>query len=181
LYEKCSAGDKSEIWKKRCVGAGLLLASSILLAMFAYSIPNHVDWEENFELFCFHSLKSRPFAETFPYAPMALVALGLLFLFLISFWPKTWVRVDVDRLEKWSLPLIAVLGFIIMWASLAILLRLRLEMADITGPSYQEADWGFGQVLAVVAWMPTLVQVVWELVEWSRTTRPTWSRIGTNP
>ncbi|KAJ4386914.1 hypothetical protein N0V85_007921 [Neurospora sp. IMI 360204] len=46
----------------------------------------------------------------------------------------------------------------IVWVFLVFLMYLRNKGRKLFGPSYAEDEWGFGQVVAVVAWMPLLGQ-----------------------
>lgn len=61
--------------------------------------------------------------------------------------------------------LIHTLGGILVTASLGVMctalfyfLHLRKRTAELAGPSYSENEWGFGQILALVAMMPLFVQ-----------------------
>jgi hypothetical protein len=39
--------------------------------------------------------------------------------------------------------------------------RMRSAMKDITGPDFQDNQWGFGQVIALFLWMPLCIQLVY--------------------
>ena len=58
---------------------------------------------------------------------------------------------------------VGLVPFVFMWTTLAIFIMLRREIADIAGASIQEREWGFGQILALVTWVPTALDfiVVW--------------------
>lgn len=49
-------------------------------------------------------------------------------------------------------------SLILVWLSLGFFMYLRQKVAELSGPSYKENEWGFGQVVAVVAWVPLLGQ-----------------------
>lgn len=58
---------------------------------------------------------------------------------------------------------VGVVPFGFMWATLTVFVKLRREIHDIAGDSLEESNWGFGQILALVTWVPTALDfiVVW--------------------
>jgi hypothetical protein len=117
-----------------------------------------VDWNTNFEVFCFHRLKGRPIATGLLYAPMGLAFLVLVNAVLKKVFPgdqnsewKPWAWVD---------PTTVFLGLIFMWLAFGVLWMLRTQLGTVAGDTYQDNDWGFGQVAAVAAWLPTVVEMV---------------------
>ncbi|KAK3948212.1 hypothetical protein QBC32DRAFT_222495 [Pseudoneurospora amorphoporcata] len=49
-------------------------------------------------------------------------------------------------------------SLVLVWLSLGFFMYLRQKVAELAGTSYKENEWGFGQVVAVVAWVPLLGQ-----------------------
>lgn len=49
-------------------------------------------------------------------------------------------------------------SFGVMWTALFYFIHLRTRTAGLAGDSYSENEWGFGQILALVAMMPLFVQ-----------------------
>ncbi|KAH6661532.1 hypothetical protein F5X68DRAFT_252896 [Plectosphaerella plurivora] len=58
---------------------------------------------------------------------------------------------------------VGVIPFVFMWTTLGVFVRLRAEIADRAGDSIEEGKWGFGQILALITWVPTALDfvVVW--------------------
>ena len=55
----------------------------------------------------------------------------------------------------------AIISFICLWGSLALITLLRSQSSGIAGGGeFSDNKWGFGQIAAVVAWLPTFVEVV---------------------
>ncbi|KAM7183003.1 hypothetical protein V8F20_012769 [Naviculisporaceae sp. PSN 640] len=62
------------------------------------------------------------------------------------------------------LPGICVAMFTLMWVSITFMVKHRNVVAQVAGPSLQEGDWSFGQILALATWLPTVVDfaVLWK-------------------
>ena len=45
---------------------------------------------------------------------------------------------------------------------LAFLWILRVNLQDLSGQDYSENKWGFGQVVALIVWVPLFLEVVYE-------------------
>lgn len=58
---------------------------------------------------------------------------------------------------------VGVVPFAFMWTALIVFVLLRGEIAERAGASIEEGKWGFGQILALVTWVPTALDfiVVW--------------------
>jgi hypothetical protein len=58
---------------------------------------------------------------------------------------------------------VGVVPFAFMWWTLGVFVLLRQEIADLAGDSIEEGKWGFGQILALITWVPTALDfiVVW--------------------
>lgn len=54
--------------------------------------------------------------------------------------------------------LLVLTSLVLVWFSLGFFMYLRQKVAALAGDSYKENEWGFGQVVAVVAWVPLLGQ-----------------------
>jgi hypothetical protein len=52
---------------------------------------------------------------------------------------------------------LAIVSIPFMWLEVAYILRLRNAMKTISGPAWIENQWGFGQILALLIWMPVVV------------------------
>jgi len=53
--------------------------------------------------------------------------------------------------------ILAIVSVPFMWLEAAYILRLRNAMKTISGPAWIENQWGFGQILALLIWMPVVV------------------------
>lgn len=152
---------------KTCLG----LLGATLLSTCAATIVVH--WGSNFELFCFHDLPARSVVSGLLYAPIGITALGLGTAALRQVYPPKWPlagiitpeKSDKSMLWRWVHLGMVFLGLATMWVAFGVLWMLRTEMSGLTGESYQENEWGFGQIVAVVAWLPTAVDIVWEMVK----------------
>jgi len=47
-----------------------------------------------------------------------------------------------------------------MYLSLVVFAMRREVTSEVAGPSLEENKWGFGQVMAMAAWLPTLLDFV---------------------
>ncbi|KAF6803977.1 hypothetical protein CMUS01_14963 [Colletotrichum musicola] len=153
---------------KACLG---LLCATLLGTCAATAI--NVNWGTNFELVCFHAMPGRYVASSLLYAPIGITALGLIIAALRQWYPRSWPLEGIlcrgtsseSKLLRWFYIGMLLLGLSMMWVAFVVLWMLRTGMAAFTNESYEENDWGFGQIVAVVAWLPTVVAIVWEIVE----------------
>lgn len=62
------------------------------------------------------------------------------------------------------LPAVSLTMFTLMWVSLSFLIKHRKIVAEVAGPSLQEGEWSFGQIMAVATWLPTALDfvVIWK-------------------
>lgn len=63
----------------------------------------------------------------------------------------------------WWLGLI--LGFVGMWCCIGWLVHIQIKMSVLGGKSNKDAEWSFGQILAIATWVPVLVEfgyIWWE-------------------
>lgn len=63
----------------------------------------------------------------------------------------------------WWLGLI--LGFVGMWCCIGWLVHVQIKMSVLGGKSNKDAEWSFGQILAIATWIPVLVEfgyIWWE-------------------
>ena len=126
------------------------------------------DWEdlkEDEDVF-FEPTTSTTYVQNFvrytPYATMALLLLWGGAFFLTLFWRRR------NKITNWSLykMITGILGgllvlgsFALLWISLGFFYYLRLKVEWLAGPSYAENEWGFGQIVAISAWLPLLGQI----------------------
>ncbi|KAK3948210.1 hypothetical protein QBC32DRAFT_373738 [Pseudoneurospora amorphoporcata] len=53
-----------------------------------------------------------------------------------------------------------VLGsFALVWIAFSFFFYLRIRVESLAGPSYAENEWGFGQIVAIAAWLPLFGQI----------------------
>ncbi|KAH7382486.1 hypothetical protein DE146DRAFT_760326 [Phaeosphaeria sp. MPI-PUGE-AT-0046c] len=64
----------------------------------------------------------------------------------------------------WWLGLI--LGFVGMWSCLGWFVHLQIKMSVLGGEHNKDAEWSFGQVLAITTWVPVLVEFAY--IWWER-------------
>jgi hypothetical protein len=179
LYIRSSTKDLGETTEKPTILTETLLIRLCLgclwvalLVLCAYIIK--VGWDSNFETFCFHELGARPFARRLLYAPIGIASIGLILAVLRQIFPGE----ANSRRWGWVYPTMAFLGFILMWLAFGALWFLRTQLGTIAGDTYQDDQWGFGQVIAVAAWLPSLVDIVREVFRVVRSCR---SDPGTHP
>jgi hypothetical protein len=129
-----------------------------ILMLVLCAVIIKVKWETRFEVFCFHRLNSRPVATGLLHAPIGLAFLVLVCAVLKKIFPgekdsewKPWAWVD---------PVVVFMGLVLMWLAFGILWVLRTQLGTVAGNTYRDNDWGFGQVAAVAAWLPTVVEIV---------------------
>lgn len=55
-----------------------------------------------------------------------------------------------------------VLQAYILWLMISLLILIRTTMMEVVGDSWEEADWGFGQVVALMTWIPVIAVLIEE-------------------
>ncbi|KAK3947297.1 hypothetical protein QBC32DRAFT_374397 [Pseudoneurospora amorphoporcata] len=77
--------------------------------------------------------------------------------------------------------LLVTASFGVMCTALFYFIHLRARTAGLAGPSYSENEWGFGQILALVAMMPLFVQFfaicLANILERYRSQHPKWHKL----
>lgn len=74
------------------------------------------------------------------------------------------------RIQPWNplpclvFPICTVQMALLLFKALYNLENGRRELQKASGPLYQDSQWGFGQVTAVLAWVPVLLKVLREIV-----------------
>ncbi|PVH75400.1 hypothetical protein DL98DRAFT_658105 [Cadophora sp. DSE1049] len=62
-----------------------------------------------------------------------------------------------------SYPFIGMVVLFGVWLHIYLLINLRRLMRELAGDTWSEAEWGFGQVTAVLMWLPVLFTPLWEV------------------
>ncbi|KAM7215152.1 hypothetical protein V8F06_009470 [Rhypophila decipiens] len=139
---------------------GFSLLSTLVAAIsFSYSF-RRTTWETRFELSCFYEIAKHSKVSQLLTVPITtLCALGIWLGF--CFWFERLVikpqRSLVGRLAR---GIVSVTSFILLWVCLAYFVQLRNATSYLIGSSYAENEWGFGQIPAVVAWIPTFAEFI---------------------
>lgn len=148
----------NQITNTRLIKLCLVLLWIVLLALCASII--RVTWISNFEVYCFHRLAARPFAENLLRAPIGLVAFGLILAVLKLILKHRLPKNVFENRWVWVERATVVAGVVLMWFAFGTLWVLRAQVGNIAGEGYQDDNWGFGQVAAVATWLPTLIIIV---------------------
>lgn len=108
-----------------------------------------------FENYCLSELVVRV-----PVYCLLAVAL-ILIIDLAQFSSEKWSNLKDDKLATLKgyrvRQFFSVLGMVLMWVSLASFASLRNAIGVYSGPGYSENEWGLGQIMAIMAWLPMLV------------------------
>ncbi|KAK1775871.1 hypothetical protein QBC45DRAFT_453595 [Copromyces sp. CBS 386.78] len=97
-----------------------------------------------------------------PYATLALLVVwgGAFFFTLV--WRRR------NKITNWNLykMITGILGgllvlgsFALVWIAFSFFFYLRIRVESLAGPSYAENEWGFGQIVAIAAWLPLFGQI----------------------
>ncbi|KAH7627884.1 hypothetical protein B0T09DRAFT_172678 [Sordaria sp. MPI-SDFR-AT-0083] len=110
--------------------------------------------------------KSTTYVQNFvrytPWATVALLALWGGAFFFTLLWRRR------NKITNWSLykmitgipgGLLVLGSFGLVWVALSFFFYLRVRVEDLAGPSYAENEWGFGQIVAIAAWLPLFGQI----------------------
>lgn len=153
----------------------LLLVTGVSITFFSETkSPKN---KTTFESVCLEGGQSTHYVQGLvkytPYATLALIIFWGASLFVIRRIRLSFVSektdLDITKESRGALSLyLAVTGVLggflvlsslaIAWVFLVFFMYLRNKVRKLSGPSYAEDEWGFGQVVAVVAWMPLLGQ-----------------------
>ncbi|KAK3361650.1 hypothetical protein B0T24DRAFT_642088 [Lasiosphaeria ovina] len=152
-------------YRRSCTHPHLALASLSVLAVLLLVISStyraqFVQRWNTFELFCFVSVSSHAAVYYMLFLPLGGVPGG--FAMVVAMWAlraRYPVRYESMRpvlsVARWSVSLVA---FGLLWASLGLLAVFRVEMDELLEADFAENKWGFGQILAIVAWVPMHVE-----------------------
>lgn len=153
----------------------LLLVTGVSITFFSETkSPKN---KTTFESVCLEGGQSTHYVQGLvkytPYATLALIIFWGASLFVIRRIRLSFVSkksdLDITNTNRTTLSLyLAVTGVLggflvlsslaIVWVFLVFFMYLRNKVRKLSGPSYAEDEWGFGQVVAVVAWLPLLGQ-----------------------
>ncbi|KAM7198212.1 hypothetical protein V8F20_006239 [Naviculisporaceae sp. PSN 640] len=139
------------------------LLYTLLLILAIYAVARGFNWNTTFELSCFYKLPTR--GDVLRLMSVLLSSAIFIFPFVVRFWFSKVVRKrQRPGFSQTARSIFGLVSFVLLWVSLGVLIRLRAEMSKYSGKSYAENQWGFGQILAVVAWVPTFVEFarVWK-------------------
>lgn len=78
--------------------------------------------------------------------------------------------VEIKSIEKWiagTRIFVQIVAITVMWVELVYLWKIRAIMAKIAGSTWSEGTWGFGQILALFIWVPTIIDILGWLCEFS--------------
>lgn len=133
-----------------------LLIMAILLLVWSILASKINNWSTGWELYYFYNLPSRRKALFFVLIPLGTTPQILIFFVARFVWKR--YRLRPTSLSKVLQRMLKAWSFLIMWISLGFFVQLRSEISDVVGDSYAENEWGFGQVLAILALVPMFVE-----------------------
>lgn len=93
---------------------------------------------------------------------LAYVVLWCCMIWRHRIWTSQAVR-DSQGLKRWRdyRQAYAAFVFFLMWIALGLFAWLRSEAIELTGPTNRDNDWTFGQIVAVMAWVPITIELVY--------------------
>ncbi|KAF1829555.1 hypothetical protein BDW02DRAFT_651276 [Decorospora gaudefroyi] len=146
--------DVSSVGQHNIIVLTLVVETLLLLVIGAKRIHG-ISWESPFELYCFSSLK---FPDRVTHLSITVLCY-IPFLLLVALWRWHYLskRPEQKRWRYWG-DALALVSFLLMWISLGYFIQVRAEMSTLVGQGYAENEWGFGQLLALLAWLPTLLE-----------------------
>ncbi|KAK4217480.1 hypothetical protein QBC37DRAFT_46396 [Rhypophila decipiens] len=139
--------------------AGLSIPYLLVLAITILWLYLKPGWGSisSFELNCFSALPSRGRAGDLVFLPIMLAV--IVGAYAAAFWIARIIwREPLGAFVRVMRAFLCLASFILLWVSLGFFVQLRSEMLLFVGQGYSENEWGFGQILAVAAWIPTLVE-----------------------
>ncbi|KAK0622688.1 hypothetical protein B0T14DRAFT_553051 [Immersiella caudata] len=136
---------------------GLCLLCALLTVVGEAYVYMSSHWGNSFERNCFYRLPARGKVMGLLFFSRSVGWLVLVYTVLL--WcAKRFLGWQLATLKSWLRYIVSLAAFLLLWISLGLFVQLRSEMTDYVEDSYAENDWGFGQILAVVAWLPTAVE-----------------------
>jgi len=153
--------------KKLRKGIGFALYALTLAAIY---VQNNANNESTWDMHCFQVAGDTYWKGM---AALVIIPAGIWFLTILAvFLDSFFEKLEIYR--NWSSPslpfdipfgwIIAFYGFASTWALFGIFLDLRERIKNAAGDSYQENQWGFGQVLAVGTWAPVIIEFFYILL-----------------
>ncbi|EGO55139.1 hypothetical protein NEUTE1DRAFT_85234 [Neurospora tetrasperma FGSC 2508] len=144
----------------------LCMMAGVSIAFFRISLGEN---KTTFEARCLgtvHSAQSvQKLVKGTPYAVLALIVLWGGSLLVIRIRTPKMTDKGNDTVLTLYLVLTGIFGgflvltsFVLVWLSLGFFHSLRQHAENLSGLSYAENEWGFGQVAAIVAWVPVFGQ-----------------------
>ncbi|KAM7209415.1 hypothetical protein V8F06_014877 [Rhypophila decipiens] len=161
-----SVGVLGTLWpwyQSRCTHPHLALTGFSVLfiliaAISASSFSQKPSWETPFELWCFYEILQRSTARYLLLTPILTVS-SMVVWWGSTFWYERLVRKRQQPfIARWARGAMSLTSFILLWVCLGYFIQLRTETSNLIGNSYAENEWGFGQILAVIAWIPTCAE-----------------------
>lgn len=152
--------------QSRKVGLIFVCLLAVILGIRERATPQK--WETNFELFCFqdntiHGSRARNSILIGSFYIMVGMAFeSIRFVFGTK---KFSASVSLqDRFTTGCGPFLAslwsIVPFIFVWYPYGSFIALRWNVSSLAGNSLQENKWGFGQILAIFTWLPTLLDFI---------------------
>ncbi|KAK3347528.1 hypothetical protein B0H65DRAFT_507598 [Neurospora tetraspora] len=127
-----------------------------------FDLKNVPDWEHLDQALV--PAQSTTYVQNFVmYTPYGTLALFVLWGGAFSF-----ILVRRNKITYWKLykiitgilgGLLVICSFALVWIALGFFFHLRTKVESLAGPSYAENEWGFGQIVAIVAWGPLVAQI----------------------
>ncbi|KAK4209665.1 hypothetical protein QBC37DRAFT_263149, partial [Rhypophila decipiens] len=163
-----SVGVLGTLWpwyQSRCTHPHLALTGFSVFfihiaAISATSFSQKPSWETHFELSCFYEILRRSAARYLLLTPILTVSFAVVG-WGSCFWYERLVRKQQQPVfARWARGAMSLTSFILLWVCLGYFVQLRTETSNLIGSSYAENEWGFGQILAVIAWIPTCAEFV---------------------
>lgn len=133
------------------------------VSLFAWAVGIRVrdsDQTTAWERYCFRPLPSYSWTTGFVYLSIAILPFYLFIAICIRYCKHRrlrWRSLHYVR-AAWEI-FIPLSSFLLMWTSLWLFIQLRWEIISVVGDAYTDNVWGFGQILAVLALFPMLVEI----------------------
>lgn len=146
-----------------CVCMAVNISSSFAGAsLFVYDKPQRIAASTNFDNLCLRPLPSMMFI-TRPTVFAIAAGLGPAFI-LSSIALRSTLRmgwVIYYKAARVAVAALTVVAFALMWMCLATFILIRHELSAIVNDDqFADNEWGFGQILAVVAWLPVFISFI---------------------
>lgn len=132
-----------------------------LLTALAFTYSTGVDWDNAntaFELCCLRYMPSMGKISTLMLATGSIV---IIFLAFEIGWKVYRILRKAETPSNSHIRdvIYSFIGFILLWLSLGFFVQARSEMGDfVLSDEFAENSWGVGQLLAVLAWLPTFME-----------------------